>query len=88
MGCQHHVLDRVIKHVLDKFVASSSTKLTLSYPFVEKVINNYSNLCQSYDNSVTVVVEEAPYNPGGVMTSNFYSNQSNHVCCPPGGKII
>ena len=45
--CQYHILDRIIKNVLDRFGASFSTKLTLSNPFVEEIINDYFTLCQS-----------------------------------------
>ena len=38
IGCQHHILDRIVKHVLDFFNPISSTKPTLKYEFVDEVI--------------------------------------------------
>ena len=48
IGCQHHILDRILKHVLDFFNPISSTKPTLNYEFVDEVIKQYDILQQSY----------------------------------------
>ena len=49
IGCQHHILDRIRKHVLDFFNPTSSTKPTLNYEFVNDVIKQYRDLQQSYN---------------------------------------
>ena len=48
IGCQHHILDRIVKHVLDFFNPISSTKPTLNYEFVDEGIKQYDVLQQSY----------------------------------------
>ncbi len=60
IGCQHHILDRVLKHVLEFFNPTSSTKPTLNYKFVDDVVKHYENLQQSYKPEIEMEMVENP----------------------------
>ena len=59
--CQHHILDRMVKHVLDFYVCSGSTKPSLSYEFVDEIIQKYEDLQLLYKAEVQL---ESGNNPG------------------------
>ena len=61
IGCQHHILDRILKHVLDYLIPYSLTKPTLHYEFVDDLVKNYDNLQQSYNPETKM---EMVLNPG------------------------
>lgn len=60
IGCQHHILDRIVKHVLDFFNPISSTKPTLNYEFVDEVIKQYDVLQQSYKPESEMITVQNP----------------------------
>lgn len=50
IGCQHHILDRILKHVLDFYVSNTTTKPDMNYKFIHEVLENYKELqteCQA-----------------------------------------
>ena len=44
IGCQHHILDRVLKHVFDQLFGESSASPDINYPFVTNILQNYEHL--------------------------------------------
>jgi len=48
IGCQHHILDRILKHILDYFIPTNSTQPSLNCEFVNEVVKYYNTLQQSY----------------------------------------
>jgi len=48
IGCQHHILDRILKHILDFFIPTFTTKPTLNYKFVDDIIGKYDILIKKY----------------------------------------
>ena len=48
IGCQHHILDRILKHVLDFYVSKTTTKTSLNYKFIDEVLENYEELQNHY----------------------------------------
>lgn len=48
IGCQHHILDRILKHVLDFYVSKATTKPSLDYEFIDQLVENYTNLQAEY----------------------------------------
>ena len=44
IGCQHHVLDLVLKHSIDQILGGKTTFPNTSYDFVHEVSDNYTNL--------------------------------------------
>ena len=51
IGCQHHVLDTILKHVMDDYFDGATTSPNLNYWFINKVTAEYEHLKSSFDNS-------------------------------------
>jgi hypothetical protein len=49
IGCQQHILDRVLRVVMDSVFHCSSTSPNISYPFVDQVVNNYEDLKNQFN---------------------------------------
>lgn len=60
VGCQHHILDRILKHVLDFFIQNQSQKPTLNYEFIDEVLQMYVNLQQNYKGEVEIAESKNP----------------------------
>lgn len=60
IGCQHHILDRIVKHVLDFYNPIPSTKPTLNYEFVDDLIQQYDVLQQSYKPEAEMIKGQNP----------------------------
>ena len=60
IGCQHHILDRILKHVLDFYISKHSTKPNLSYEFVEEITKNYESLQELYHGDSNVEITRNP----------------------------
>jgi len=58
--CHHHILDRILRHVLDYYKPTTSTKPSLNYEFVGDVINNYNNLLENYKPDIAMEIVENP----------------------------
>ena len=41
IGYQRHILDRILQGMLDSFVSQHSTKSTLSYEFINEIVENF-----------------------------------------------
>ena len=54
VGCQHHVLDLVLRHLLDFYGPTSSQKPNINYDFVDKICCRYENLQKKYTGEVEV----------------------------------
>ena len=63
-GCQHHVLDRMLKHVIDQFFMEPTVSPNLEYPFVTNILNNYERLKFKFLEKCTVENMEMEDNPG------------------------
>lgn len=64
IGCQHHVLDLLIRHVLDHAVDESSASPLLPYTFIKTIEKEYSSLQILYDEAATGVPETNGENRG------------------------
>ena len=51
IGCQHHILDRILKHVLDTFFPDVTVSPNLHYPFVSEILTNYETLKKNFANN-------------------------------------
>lgn len=51
IGCQHHVLDTILKHVLNDHFDGSSISPNLSYSFISRITQEYEQLKTSFDNT-------------------------------------
>jgi hypothetical protein len=60
VGCQHHILDRVLKHTLDFFVDNRSQNPSLNYEFIDEIVQNYAHLQELYQGEIAVPQSENP----------------------------
>ena len=60
IGCQHHILDRILKHVLDNFLTKVTRNPTLGYEFIETIKDQYENLQFSYEANSEMEIKENP----------------------------
>lgn len=48
IGCQHHILDLVLRHVMDFLFPTKLQSPSINYQFIEDVISGYDELKKSY----------------------------------------
>ncbi|KAG0724778.1 hypothetical protein GWK47_004959 [Chionoecetes opilio] len=60
IGCQHHILGRILKHVLDFYVSKTTTKPSLNYKFIDELLENYKELQSEYKAETEMDVDENP----------------------------
>lgn len=63
IGCQHHVLDLLLKHVMNFLIQGPTTKPELNYSFIDKISKNYDSLQDDYHQVATDDVN-TDENPG------------------------
>ena len=51
IGCQHHILDTILKHVLNDHLGGTPTSPNLSYPFIARLTEEYAQLKQAFNNT-------------------------------------
>ncbi|ESN93381.1 hypothetical protein HELRODRAFT_180908 [Helobdella robusta] len=49
IGCQHHILDRVLRHVCDALLGDSTESPNMNYPFVSKILKDYEMLKKDFE---------------------------------------
>lgn len=70
IGCQHHILDRVLKHVFDQLFGESSTSPDINYPFVTNILQNYEHLREVYKAEELLNLEDEERGRGEVKEEN------------------
>lgn len=63
IGCQHHVLDLLLKHVMNFLIQEPTSKPELNYSFIDKLRENYVSLQAHYHQVATDDVN-TDENPG------------------------
>ena len=58
IGCQHHVLDRLLHQILDYFFPCQSKSPTVQYDFILKILNLYEELKREYNGEADVIVDK------------------------------
>lgn len=48
VGCQHHILDLLVRHILDHFIPTTTMKPTLDYKFIDEIVSDYNGLQERY----------------------------------------
>ncbi len=48
IGCQHHILDLVLKYVMNFDLASTTTSPEMNYTFVTELVENYKALVENF----------------------------------------
>jgi len=51
IGCQHHILDTILKHVMNDHFGGSTNSPNISYSFISRIIQEYEQLKTSFDNT-------------------------------------
>jgi hypothetical protein len=51
IGCQHHILDRILRLVLDEIVGGQTRSPNINYPFVLQIIDDYDSLKENFLNN-------------------------------------
>lgn len=62
IGCQHHILDLLVKHVLNFFIQEPTTKPELNYSFIDEITSNYTTLQDQYNEEETSDIDTG-HNP-------------------------
>ena len=44
VGCQHHVLDRILKHIMDETLGGATCSADIAYNFVDDIVREYDSL--------------------------------------------
>ena len=44
IGCQHHILDLILKHCMDQILGTNTTSPNIGYFFIEEIRNNFKDL--------------------------------------------
>ena len=57
ISCQHHVLDRILRLVMDEELGSKTQLLNIEYPFVSQLLKEYEQLKTQFDNRIEVILE-------------------------------
>jgi len=48
IGCQHHILNLLLRHVMDELLGGKCTSPNMAYQFVSKLTRSYDKLKQNY----------------------------------------
>ena len=57
ISCQHHVLDRILRLVMDEELGSKTQSPNIEYPFVSQLLKEYEQLKTQFDNGTEVILE-------------------------------
>lgn len=58
IGCQHHVLDLLLRHVMDEVLGGATSSPNIGYNFVSELVNNYEHLRRSYRQNTVLIKYE------------------------------
>ena len=60
ISCQHHILDRIFRLVMDEELVGSTKSPNIEYPFVSELLNNYDVLKAKFvDGTEKIVINQA-----------------------------
>ena len=60
VACQHHILDLILRHIMDFQLEGSTRSLQLPYDFINEITNNYKVLKANYEHDSEVLFNENP----------------------------
>ena len=58
IGCQHHILDLVLRHVLDFFFPIQSQSPNINYKFIDEIMEHYDDLKNAYKGTAVIAEYE------------------------------
>ena len=56
-GCQHHILDKVLRLVMAESFGPGTTSTDIEYPFVKILVEDYDTLKNLFKNAEVVIAE-------------------------------
>lgn len=59
IGCQHHILDRVLRVVMDHELGGNNTSPNIEYPFIPELVKNYEQLKMNFKSGEEEISETA-----------------------------
>jgi hypothetical protein len=59
ISCQHHVLDRILRVVMDEAISGSTRSPNIEYPFVSELVNKYEELKVQFVNGTEHILDKA-----------------------------
>ena len=59
INCQHHVLDRMLRQVMDEELGPNSSSPNIQYPFVSQLIKTYEELKAQFVNGTDVILDKS-----------------------------
>lgn len=68
IGCQHYILDRILRVAMDEKLDVSTKSPNIEYPFVNEVINQHENLKMHFENGTEEICEKK----AGATICDFY----------------
>ena len=60
IGCQHHVLDLILRHVLDFFFPTKTQTPNINYKFIDKILAGYDKLQEAYCGTAVIPERDNP----------------------------
>ena len=60
IGCQHHILDLVLQHLLGYLFTIDSKTLNINYQFIKEVLAEYEDLQKSYSGKEKILMHKNP----------------------------
>lgn len=48
IGCQHHILDLILRHAMDEILGGKTSSPNIEYHFVPEIVNAYEHLIKNY----------------------------------------
>ena len=68
VGCEHHILDRALKHVMNQLLKKTSSSPDISYAVIDDLVDQYEELVSNFVQTGTVLNEK---NPGWTDDAKF-----------------
>ena len=59
ISCQHHVLDRILRLVMDEELGGNTTSPNIEYPFVSELLKNYDELKARFENGTEEIIDKS-----------------------------
>jgi hypothetical protein len=59
IGCQHHILDRILRVVMDEELGGKTKSPNIEYPFVSELVENYEELKAEFENGTEDIGEKS-----------------------------
>ena len=73
ISCQHHVLDRILRLVMDEELGGNTTSPNIEYPFVSELLKNYDELKARFENGTEEIIDKSGQKSKGEVGYNSSS---------------